>query len=147
MITNVSVRLSESLISRQRAALPTVFSFLSSQQCVRFDASRLCCKCSDPLLVLKVSGRPESTTTSHWRTSDLDKLRADVPQDDFKPTSLIQAHLHLSPCRMISSHLPFAIIRNSGEAQGEHCVLAPWWSITKTVLAACVLKLTDLGAL
>jgi len=48
---------------------------------------------------------------------------------------------------MISSHLPFAIIRNSGEVQGEHRVLVPWWSITKTVLAACVLKLTDLGAL
>jgi CubicO group peptidase (beta-lactamase class C family) len=45
------------------------------------------------------------------------------------------------------SQLPFAIIRNSGEAQGEHSYLVPWWSITKAVLAAAVLKLTDLGAL
>jgi CubicO group peptidase (beta-lactamase class C family) len=48
---------------------------------------------------------------------------------------------------MISSHLLFAIIRNSGEAQGEHSDLVPWWSITKAVLAAAVLKLADLGVL
>lgn len=47
---------------------------------------------------------------------------------------------------MRSSSLPYAIIRNSGEAQGEPPVLVPWWSITKTVLAAAVLKLTETGA-
>src|SRR5262245_59450260 len=48
---------------------------------------------------------------------------------------------------MISSHLPSAIIRSSGKAKGEYSCLVPWWSITKSVLAAAVLKLSDLGAL
>ena len=48
---------------------------------------------------------------------------------------------------MISSRLPSAIIRNSGKVQGEHSCLAPWWSITKSVLATAVLKLIDLGAM
>jgi D-alanyl-D-alanine carboxypeptidase len=47
---------------------------------------------------------------------------------------------------MIRSELPCAIIRNSGEVEGEHVALVPWWSITKTLLAAAVLKLTELGA-
>lgn len=47
---------------------------------------------------------------------------------------------------MPSSYLPYAIIRNSGEAQGAPRVPVPWWSITKTVLAAGVLKLTEMGA-
>lgn len=31
--------------------------------------------------------------------------------------------------------------------EGEHSALAPWWSITKSVLAVAVLRLVDMGAL
>jgi D-alanyl-D-alanine carboxypeptidase len=48
---------------------------------------------------------------------------------------------------MVSSHLLSAIIRHSGKARGDHLCSAPWWSITKSVLAAAVLKLIDLGAM
>lgn len=48
---------------------------------------------------------------------------------------------------MISSRLPSAIIGNSGNTQSEHTCLVPWWSITKSVLAAAVVRLADLGAL
>ena len=47
---------------------------------------------------------------------------------------------------MPSSALPYAIMRNSREAGGTLRVPVPWWSITKTVLSAAVLRLTETGA-
>ena len=44
------------------------------------------------------------------------------------------------------SSLPHAIIRHSGEVRGTPPIPVPWWSITKTVLATAVLKLTETGA-
>ncbi len=42
--------------------------------------------------------------------------------------------------------MPFAIVRNSGAVTGDHVSVVPWWSVTKTVLAATVLRLTELAA-
>jgi len=47
---------------------------------------------------------------------------------------------------MLSSPLPCAISRYSVEPQGESHIPVPWWGITKTVLAAAILKLTETGA-
>jgi D-alanyl-D-alanine carboxypeptidase len=41
---------------------------------------------------------------------------------------------------------PYAIKRHSGEVVGDRNSLVPWWSITKTVLAAATLKLAETGA-
>lgn len=39
--------------------------------------------------------------------------------------------------------LPYAIARGNGSIEGELKALLPWWSITKTVLAAATLRLAD----
>ena len=41
---------------------------------------------------------------------------------------------------------PAAILRTALPIQGERSVIVPWWSITKTVLSAAILKLVELGA-
>ncbi len=46
---------------------------------------------------------------------------------------------------MSQADIPYAIVRNSSEMTGDHVSVVPWWSITKTVLAAAILKLTELG--
>jgi D-alanyl-D-alanine carboxypeptidase len=46
---------------------------------------------------------------------------------------------------MPPDNLPYAISRGSGPAEGESGALLPWWSITKSVLAAAVLRLADQG--
>jgi D-alanyl-D-alanine carboxypeptidase len=46
---------------------------------------------------------------------------------------------------MEQSDLPHAIGRGSGSIQGESDALFPWWSITKSVLAAAALRLVDQG--
>jgi len=48
---------------------------------------------------------------------------------------------------MIASELPHAIGRDGRSIEGERNALLPWWSITKTVLAAAVLRLVDRGTL
>lgn len=48
---------------------------------------------------------------------------------------------------MQSSAHPSAIFRAGQAIGGDSRALAPWWSLTKTVLAAAVLKLAELGAL
>jgi D-alanyl-D-alanine carboxypeptidase len=48
---------------------------------------------------------------------------------------------------MIGSELPHAIGRDGRPIEGERNALLPWWSITKTVLAAAVLRLVDRGTL
>jgi D-alanyl-D-alanine carboxypeptidase len=49
-------------------------------------------------------------------------------------------------CRMSQIQPPYAIKRISGEVVGDSTSLVPWWSITKTVLAAATLKLAETGA-
>jgi D-alanyl-D-alanine carboxypeptidase len=44
---------------------------------------------------------------------------------------------------MAQNSLPHAINRASGPTEGESTALFPWWSITKTVLAAAILRLAD----
>jgi D-alanyl-D-alanine carboxypeptidase len=46
---------------------------------------------------------------------------------------------------MEPNNLPHAITRGSGPIEGESDALFPWWSITKSVLAAAVLRLSDQG--
>jgi D-alanyl-D-alanine carboxypeptidase len=46
---------------------------------------------------------------------------------------------------MAQNHLPHAISRGSGPTEGESDALFPWWSITKSVLAAAALRLADQG--
>jgi D-alanyl-D-alanine carboxypeptidase len=48
---------------------------------------------------------------------------------------------------MAQNNLPHAIIRGSDPAEGSSDALFPWWSITKSVLAAAVLRLADQGRL
>lgn len=48
---------------------------------------------------------------------------------------------------MTSSPLLCAIARQSSPTRGEHRALVPWWSITKSVLAAAVLRLAEMGLL
>jgi D-alanyl-D-alanine carboxypeptidase len=48
---------------------------------------------------------------------------------------------------MAQNNLPHAISRGSDAAEGESDALFPWWSITKSVLAAAVLRLADQGRL
>jgi D-alanyl-D-alanine carboxypeptidase len=48
---------------------------------------------------------------------------------------------------MNRNDLPCAIGRGSGPIEGESAALFPWWSITKSVLAAAVLRLADQGRL
>jgi len=48
---------------------------------------------------------------------------------------------------MAQNNLPHAIMRGSGPAEGCSDALFPWWSITKSVLAAAMLKLADQGRL
>jgi D-alanyl-D-alanine carboxypeptidase len=43
--------------------------------------------------------------------------------------------------------VPFAIARHADPIEGESRFRVPWWSITKTVLAAATLRLVDQGAL
>jgi CubicO group peptidase (beta-lactamase class C family) len=45
----------------------------------------------------------------------------------------------------MANNLPHAINRGSGPTEGESVALFPWWSITKSVLAAAALKLADQG--
>jgi D-alanyl-D-alanine carboxypeptidase len=40
---------------------------------------------------------------------------------------------------------PYAMKQISGEVLGDRTSLVSWWSITKTVLAAAVLKLVETG--
>lgn len=46
---------------------------------------------------------------------------------------------------MTSSQFPFAVIRRDGVVEGDDVSLVPWWSITKLVLAAAVLRLAEIG--
>lgn len=46
---------------------------------------------------------------------------------------------------MEQNSLPNAISRGNGPTEGESVALFPWWSITKSVLAAAVLRLADQG--
>lgn len=46
---------------------------------------------------------------------------------------------------MAQSNLPHAISRGSDPAEGYPDALFPWWSITKSVLAAAALRLADQG--
>ena len=46
---------------------------------------------------------------------------------------------------MQQNNLPHAINRGNGPAEGESVALFPWWSITKSVLAAAALRLADQG--
>jgi D-alanyl-D-alanine carboxypeptidase len=48
---------------------------------------------------------------------------------------------------MTQNDLPHAIMRGSGPAEGCSDALFPWWSITKSVLAAATLRLADQGRL
>jgi D-alanyl-D-alanine carboxypeptidase len=48
---------------------------------------------------------------------------------------------------MAPNDLPHAIARGSRPTEGESDALFPWWSITKSVLAAAVLRLADQGRL
>jgi D-alanyl-D-alanine carboxypeptidase len=48
---------------------------------------------------------------------------------------------------MNPTRLPFAILRNERCIQGGHRTCVPWWSITKSVLSAAVMKLAELGAI
>jgi CubicO group peptidase (beta-lactamase class C family) len=45
----------------------------------------------------------------------------------------------------MANNLPHAINRGNGPAEGESVALFPWWSITKSVLAAAALRLADQG--
>jgi CubicO group peptidase (beta-lactamase class C family) len=45
----------------------------------------------------------------------------------------------------MANNLPHAINRGSGPTEGESVALFPWWSITKSVLAAAALRLADQG--
>jgi D-alanyl-D-alanine carboxypeptidase len=47
----------------------------------------------------------------------------------------------------MENNLPCAINRGSGPTEGESVALFPWWSITKSVLAAAALRLADQGRL
>jgi len=47
----------------------------------------------------------------------------------------------------VGQALSHAIARGNGAIRGESDALFPWWSITKTVLAAAVLRLADSGRL
>jgi CubicO group peptidase (beta-lactamase class C family) len=46
---------------------------------------------------------------------------------------------------MAQGSLPHAINRGSGPTEGQSTALFPWWSITKSVLAAAALRLADQG--
>jgi D-alanyl-D-alanine carboxypeptidase len=46
---------------------------------------------------------------------------------------------------MKQNSLPHAINRGNGPTEGESVALFPWWSITKLVLAAAVIRLADQG--
>jgi D-alanyl-D-alanine carboxypeptidase len=46
---------------------------------------------------------------------------------------------------MEQDNLSYAINRGNGPTEGESVALFPWWSITKSVLAAAVLRLADQG--
>jgi CubicO group peptidase (beta-lactamase class C family) len=48
---------------------------------------------------------------------------------------------------MAQNNLPHAINRGNGPAEAQSTALFPWWSITKSVLAAAVLRLADQGRL
>jgi CubicO group peptidase (beta-lactamase class C family) len=48
---------------------------------------------------------------------------------------------------MERTYLSHAIARGDDPTDGESDALFPWWSITKTVLAAAVLRLADRGKL
>jgi D-alanyl-D-alanine carboxypeptidase len=48
---------------------------------------------------------------------------------------------------MEQNNLPYAINRGNGPTEGESVALFPWWSITKSVLAAAALRLADHGRL
>jgi D-alanyl-D-alanine carboxypeptidase len=48
---------------------------------------------------------------------------------------------------MAQNNLTHAIMRGSGPAEGLSDALFPWWSITKSVLAAATLRLADQGRL
>jgi D-alanyl-D-alanine carboxypeptidase len=45
----------------------------------------------------------------------------------------------------MENNLPCAINRGNGPTEGESVALFPWWSITKSVLAAAALRLADQG--
>jgi CubicO group peptidase (beta-lactamase class C family) len=45
----------------------------------------------------------------------------------------------------MANNLPHAINRGSGPTEGESVALFPWWSITKSVLAAAALRLAEQG--
>ena len=45
------------------------------------------------------------------------------------------------------TQLPSAILCNERRIQGGHHASVPWWSITKSVLSAAVLKLVEFGAI
>src|ERR1700704_1720624 len=47
----------------------------------------------------------------------------------------------------MENNLPYAINRGNGPTEGESVALFPWWSITKSVLAAAALRLADQGRL
>jgi CubicO group peptidase (beta-lactamase class C family) len=47
----------------------------------------------------------------------------------------------------MENNLPCAINRGNGPTEGETVALFPWWSITKSVLAAAALRLADQGRL
>lgn len=48
---------------------------------------------------------------------------------------------------MPPDNLPYAISRGGGPTEGESDALLPWWSVTKSVLAAAALRLADQGRL
>jgi D-alanyl-D-alanine carboxypeptidase len=48
---------------------------------------------------------------------------------------------------MEQTSLPHAIHRGNGPTEGQSAALFPWWSITKSVLAAATLRLADQGRL
>jgi D-alanyl-D-alanine carboxypeptidase len=48
---------------------------------------------------------------------------------------------------MEQTNLHYAINRGNGPTEGEPVALFPWWSITKSVLAAATLRLADQGRL
>ena len=48
---------------------------------------------------------------------------------------------------MAQNNLPHAILRGGSPAEGQSDALFPWWSITKSVLAAATLRLADQGRL
>jgi len=51
--------------------------------------------------------------------------------------------LTLKVADMTVAQLPFAVAHRTGPVEGELSALVPWWSITKSVLAAAVLRLAD----